>query len=261
MQQEIKDKFPNWCQDTDTDYNLVLSDDLDSLFSCIILNYIRRYEIKYFYNFNSYYVADNAIKGEKCIGVDADLINEKRCWGNHVTLTNNSANLNTIMNINQKNYIEKFCGSTLLTILSYYDCTDLSNLSEEAKMILLCIDSTFLGYWFKEGYYCKKYLKLLELDELIEVLERHTKQEFEDLNYKYNLKSKIYLGEDKQLHTRIKLDKLGELFPKLSFVLPKNKFIKKHDFKIVQSSYLQHTEDKIFSCARTYRNALRYSVI
>lgn len=260
MKKEIKEKFPKFLEE-DYNYNLCLSDDIDSFFSCIILNKLKGYEIKWFYNFNSIYFSTDYKEDTKCIAVDADLTNNRRCWGNHVTLENpNSANLNTIMGINCNNYTSKYCGSTLLEIISYYNI-NLSDLSEEQKMVLLAIDSTYLGYWFKNGYYCKKYLKLMELDCLLEVLSRHTKQEFKELDDKYNLnKGKIYI-KDGQLKTNIELDKLGELFPKLSFNLPQNTYKKKRNFEIVQNTYQIHEKEQIFSCARTYKNALRYSIL
>ncbi|NMM65538.1 hypothetical protein HBE96_23455 [Clostridium sp. P21] len=261
MKNEIKQKFPSWCNDTNTKYNLMLSDDLDSLFSCAILNKLFGYEIKWFYDFNNMYISDDNDNKTKSFAVDADMV-KYRCWGNHVTLNNpKAANINTIMGIGQSNYTEKFCGSTLLTILSYYSA-DLSELSEEQKMILLTIDSTYLGYWFKDGFYCKKYLKMMELDCLLDVLERHSKEEFKELDIKYNLnKGKIWVDIlDNTLHSDIQLDKLRELFPSLSFILPKNEFSTYKSFEIVQSAYLKHNREEVFSCARVYRNALRYSI-
>ncbi|MGU9539173.1 hypothetical protein ACQX0N_09355 [Clostridium tepidum] len=260
MKKDIKEKFPKWINE-DYNYNLCLSDDIDSFFSCLVLNKIKGYKIGWFYNFKSIYRSVD-IEKNKIISVDMDLCNNRRCWGNHVTLKNpNSANLNAILEISRYNYTEKYCGSTLLTILSYYN-VDISDLSEKQKMALLAIDSTYLGYWFKDGYYCKKYLKLMELDCLLEVLERHTKQEFKDIDIKYNLnKGKIYINKDGQIKTNIKLDKLQELFPNLSFSLPKNKFKRKREFKIIENCFLKHDEKQIFSCARTYKNALRYSIM
>lgn len=256
MKQELRNKFPEWCDDN-SNYSLMLSDDLDSLFSCIILNKLKGYEIKFFYDFSKIYVGDNATKG-KIIAIDADLTTG-RCWGNHVTINNpKSANINTVLGIGEHNYYTKYCGSTLLTILSYYNCT-LETLSEEAKMVLLAIDSTFLSYWFNNGYYCKKYLKLMEMEELLEVLKRHSKQEFEELNSKYNLKSKIHIDQDGHLQTNIKLEELGELL-NLSFILPLNTFNPYKEFKIVQSPYMKHNGGMVFSCARVYKNALRYSI-
>jgi len=263
LKQELKDKFPKWCQEDNICKinNMCLSDDLDSLFSCIILQRLFPHlKISGFYDFKTLYNTKELNKFDSNIfGVDMDLT-KGRCWGNHVTLHNpKSANINTVLGIGEHNYYTKYCGSTLLTILSYYNCNLLETLSEEAKMVLLAVDSTFLGYWFNNGYYCKKYLELMEMKELLLVLGRHSKQEFEKLNSKYNLKSKIYIDQNGYLQTNIKLEELGELF-NLSFILPKNKFSTYKEFKIVQSPCLKHNEGVVFSCARTYKNALRYSI-
>lgn len=259
MKKEIKEKFPSWCNDTNTKYNLMLSDDLDSLFSCIVLENLFGYKIKYFYNFNMMYTTKD-IEKQSSIAVDVDLT-YGRCWGNHVTLDNEySANLNTIQGIGEYDYYyKKYFGSTLLTILSYYD-VDLSILTEEQKMVLLAIDSTYLGYKNPKYRHIAEYWikDVLEFNELYEVLKRHTQEEFKDIIKKYNLDSKIIVNHDGQLNTSIKLDKLKELFPYLPFSLPKNKFEVYRKFQVIQSNQVTHID--VFSCARTYKNAFRYSI-
>lgn len=270
MIKEIREKYPQWCGNEETKFDLCLSDDLDSLFSCIILNKIRSYEVKYFYDFNNIYEKENHDRENiPCIGVDIDLIKGK-CWGNHVTMLSANdnynkqcANLNNILKINPNNYYTKFCGSTVLQIISYYNI-DTSNLSEEAKMILLCIDSTFLGYWFNNGQWCKKYLEMLELDDLLDVLYWHDKQEFEQINYRYNLKSKIYIDDDNgKLNTNIRLDKLEELFPNLSFVLPKINFECIHSFNYntkYNTNFNKNEIKNLFSFVVTGKNKAKYSI-
>ncbi|MCR1933881.1 hypothetical protein NSA27_04085 [Clostridium tepidum] len=258
MKKEIKQKFPSWINE-DTNYKMCLSDDLDSLFSCIILNKIKGYEIKYFYDFNSLYYIKTR-QTDKIIGVDMDLVNNKRCWGNHVTLENpNSANLNTIMGINRNNYTSKFAGSTLLTILSYYN-VDLSQCTEKQLEILISIDVAFKQYYFNKNLFKKYYCDILEYPIFSKIIEKHDKEYFYNIIKEYRLNEHIYI-KDNKLHTNIELDKLGELFPKLSFSLPKNEFKKKRDFKIIQNTYQKHEQEEIFSCARTYKNKLRYSIL
>lgn len=48
MKQEIKQKFPKWV-DNNKKYYMCLTDDLDSLMSCILLEQIKGYEISHFY--------------------------------------------------------------------------------------------------------------------------------------------------------------------------------------------------------------------
>lgn len=266
MKQEIKDKFPRWINN-DKKYYMCLTDDLDSLFSCKLLEQIKGYEITHFYSFNTLYRADTYKRNEyKLIGVDMDMA-EYSCWGNHVTGINNpnSANLNVIQNIGSNNYYSKYCGSVVLQIISYYNY-DISNLSDEAKMILLCIDSTFLMYGFNPNN-CKKWLvDILELSELYELCKKHTKQEFEQLQRTYNLKKKIFV-EDDELQTGIDLKGLNELF-NLSFILPKNNFIENLNFKDIGiSTYnynnfikkLHNDGNKVFTQAQTNKTFIKLS--
>ncbi|HCL4448319.1 TPA: hypothetical protein N2D16_003999 [Clostridium botulinum] len=260
MKQEILEKFPKFLED-DYNYNLCLSDDIDSFFSCLVLNKLKGYEIKWFYNFNSIYFSTDYKEDTKCIAVDADLTNNRRCWGNHVTLENpNSANLNTIMGINRNNYTSKFAGSTLLTILSYYN-VDLSDLSEKQLELLISIDVAFKQYYFNKNLFKKYYNDILEYPMFVDIIEKHDKDYFYNIIKEYKLNEHIYINEDGQLNTNIELGKLQELFPNLSFSLPQNTYKKKRDFKIIQSTYQKHEQEQIFSCARTYKDALRYSIL
>ena len=271
MQKEIKELFPEWTKKEEMEniQSLCLTDDIDSLFSSIVLKKIfPQLTIDAFYGFDCLFKTDTKIKS--IIGVDMELLNGK-CWGNHVTLLSaedkknkKCANLNTVINISRDNYYEKYCGSVLLQIISYYNL-DITKLTEEAKMILLCVDSTFLGYWFNNGYYCKKYLKILELDNLLEVLQKHSKADFELLNRKYNLKSKIYINNDGKLNTDIRLDKLKKLFPNLPFILPKKQFYFVKEYKNIGQATYRKTKKglsnkKIFSLAVTNKNFVKYSV-
>ncbi|WP_163289369.1 hypothetical protein [Clostridium sporogenes] len=259
MKKEIKEKFPKFLEE-DYNYSLCLSDDIDSFFSCLVLNKLKNYKIGWFYNFNSIYRAKDVEK-KKCIGVDMDLVNGKRCWGNHVTIENpNSANLNTILGISRYNYTEKFAGSTLLTILSYYN-VDLSQCTEKQLEVLISIDVAFKQYYFNQNLFKKYYNDILEYPMFAEIIEKHDKDYFYNIIKEYRLNEHIYINEDGKLKTNIELGKLQEVFPKLSFNLPKNEFKKKRDFEIIQSTWQEHEQNEIFSCARTYKNKLRYSIL
>ncbi|MDD2288020.1 MAG: hypothetical protein PHY55_04215, partial [Bacteroidales bacterium] len=103
MLQEIKSQFPAWCSDNTTPFSLTLSDDLDSLLSCYLLEQIKGYPIHYFYDFKNLSKIENA--NRQSIGIDIDLVNGK-CWGNHLTFQSlgdifniECANLNTVCKI------------------------------------------------------------------------------------------------------------------------------------------------------------------
>lgn len=269
MNKEIKKNFPAWV-DSDKKYYMCLTDDIDSLFSCILLQQIKEYEISHFYSFSRLYRGNDFKSNLKLCGIDMDL-NVGRCWGNHTTLNynENSANINVIKGINQNTYYSKYAGSTALEIISYYDY-DISNLTEEALMVLLCIDGMYIPFFpWKIDFSGtqRKYLKDMKLDILIDVAEKHTKQEFINVIEKYKLNKKIFMSEDGELKTSIDLKALSELF-NLLFILPKNRFgvtntytdkgLSLYQFSQFKKDLAEHG-GKIFTQAFTNKNYIKFS--
>lgn len=266
MKKEIKNKYPEWIKDNNK-YYMCLTDDLDSYFSCLLLQQIKGYEISHFYTFSKLYKADGYVNNVKICGIDMDLL-KGRCWSNHVTKINNpkSANLNVIQNIGINNYYSKYCGSTLLQIISYYDY-DISDLSDEAKMVLLCVDSTFLMYGFNEEN-CKHWLvDILNLPDMFQLCKEHSREEFKQLIDKYNLKNKIYVDEYGELKTGIDLEGLSNLFD-LPFLLPRNKLTEISAYGNVGMDYYKYNNFKnkleenggaIFSQALVSKNYIKLS--
>ncbi|ADL08043.1 hypothetical protein [Thermosediminibacter oceani] len=257
MRAEYKAKFPEWTK-SDKYFDLCLSNDIDSLFSCKLLEKVKGYKINYFYDFNCLYKTENAIN--EAIAVDIDLIRGK-CWGNHVTPFYNpeAANLNIIDSISHENYFDKYAGSTLLEIWSYYDIP--LPQSEEAKMILLAIDSFYLGYYsqyFNDIISHAHYLNVLEMKEFEEILSRYKPKDFEEVKKKYNLNGKIWIDKDKKLASDIRLAELSELFD-LDLTLPDIEFLPYYYF-IPQTAKISTIGGKIFSAALVGRNKIKYSV-
>ncbi|GBF32258.1 hypothetical protein DCCM_0451 [Desulfocucumis palustris] len=273
MKLNIKEKFPEWVHDTKY-YDLILSNDLDSFFSCQLLEMVKGWKPNYFnYNFSAMGLTEFA-DGNENIGVDFSLCNSK-CFDNHVVMMNSnddynyqSANFNIIDEISRENYFSKYCGSTLLTIWSLYDVP--LPATEEAKMILLCIDSTFKGFY--SGYPLpkkanRKYLvDYMDFPELYECLQRHKQYEFSNLISKYNLAGKISLKKG-FLHTDIDLEALRKVF-NLPFLLPENKFYKKEEYEnnamsLPKGNYSWSKDDiseEMYSVALTRRDYLNYSI-
>lgn len=261
MNRYAKQLFPDWVKDM-REYDLILSSDIDSLMSCIFLEKIKRYKINYFFNFNSIYRANEP--KNPVIGIDVDLKNLK-CWGNHYTRNAgyhnaNSANLNNII---VNDYYAKYAGSTLLEIISYYEY-DISQLGEEAKMVLLAIDSAYLGYYSKnfKDVHKKWFINVLQLKDLYLLLTRHTGNDFKDIIEKYNLKGKIWIDKEGYLQTNIKLDELSKVF-EFPIELPKPKFIKSRDFQYEireADNLININTEKIVSVARTRLNEVKISI-
>jgi len=274
MNSKIKEKLPKWVNDNKY-YDLTLSNDLDSLFGCEILKQVKGWNINYFNSdFTSLGITENA-NGNSPIGVDLSLSNGK-CFDNHVVLMNEydwyngeSVNFNIIDNIHRENYFDKYCGSTLLMIWSLYDIP--LPASDEGKMILLCIDSTYKGFyspWPKPRVANKKYLiDYMQFPELYQIQQKYEQNDFKKLNSKYNLNGKIYL-KDGYLHTDIDLEALREIFD-LPFLLPKNRLYQKEKYKTYVSSlpkgnyniFKDDINNDMYSVALTKRDFINYSVL
>jgi len=281
MKAIYKQKLPIWVNTLNKDYKLLLSDDLDSLLSALILKELFGCEVNSFYSFSKLYKTTNPLLQEgEVVGVDLALTGDTKTFDNHVirlgehfTTNPNSINCNTLFNVyaGGTQYHKKYAGSTLLTILSLYN-VDLSKLSDEAKRILLCIDSTFLGFYSSyqaDRNACKFFLtEVLELDVLYETLERTTKEEFREIQKKYNLSAKITINKDGKLKTNCNLFyiSLGLEFEIFDWIgLPKDTFQLKKTFKnaydtILNIKNLIADGVKIFSMACTSKFYVSFSM-
>jgi len=270
MQQKLKEKFPEWCFEFKQGQNtLCLTDDLDSLLGCAIEKYVKGNDINYFYNFNKLYVADE-LDERKAIGIDLAL-HEGRAWCNHVVriaendyVNPKTANINALLNVHSGNYFKKYAMSTALMMWSFYDLP--LPKSKEVKMLLLAIDSGYLGHYddrFKEIH--TKYLKLLGFEELIDLLNNTSKFEFEMLQSKYRTKAKIQLNSDGYLQTTLPLAELQGFFD-IPLELPTHQFTLRNQFNDSMGSTLNvrskaQIDKTIISFALTGRNKFKYTYI
>lgn len=270
MQQKLKKRFPEWCFDFTQGQNaLMLTDDLDSLVGCSIEKYVKGNDINYFYNFNKLFVADKSDK-RKAIGIDLAL-HKGKSWCNHVVRINKddyvnpqTANINVINNIHSGNYFDKYAMSTALLMWSFYDLP--LPKTKEGKMLLLCIDSGFLGHYdnrFKDIH--TAYLELLELNELIDLLNNTSKFEFEMLQSKYKTKAKIKLNNDGYLQTNLPLADLQGFFD-MPLKLPRQKFELMIQFNDTTGSTYQiksknQINKQIISFALTGRNKFKFTYV
>lgn len=256
-----------------TQYDLILSDDLDSLASCMVLKYIKDWDIQYFYRFDGMGKAKSATN--EAVGVDIALCKGKT-FDNHVTklhkddaMNPESINLNCMADICRDNYFTKYCGSTLLTIWSLFDLPIPE--SDEGKMILLCIDSTYLGFY--SGYpndrnANKHYLcDVLGLDELYDFQKDHKQMEYKAINKKYNLDAKIKSSKG-ILSTDIDLDAVSKEIG-IPLILPDKNFYWHKKFSNNKTpiydnrkntTKLKDIVENPFSVAVTGRDFFNYSV-
>lgn len=268
------EQIPKWYTSEVTQFDLILSDDIDSLSSCEVISQAKGWNIEYFYNFNGIGTTRNGTN-EK-VGVDIALCKGKT-FDNHVVMLNRddefnpeSINPNIINQLSRGNYTTKYSGSTLLLVWSLYN-RPLPK-SEEGKMILLAIDSTYKGFYnynptFRNAN--KYYLcDMLGLDELYECQQRHTQSEFEKVKRKYNLTSKI-VADKGVLSTGLKLDEISEEI-ELDIQLPTDKFYKYELYETYEDILSPNTRHSMgiedlsnipFSLAVTYNDTVKYSCL
>ncbi|WP_233129862.1 hypothetical protein [Domibacillus epiphyticus] len=246
----------------------ILQGDLDSLLGCAIEKFVKGNEINYFYDFNKLYVADRTNE-KKAIGIDLAL-HKGSSWCNHVIRINpddyvnpKTANINAINNISSRNYFDKYAGSTALMMWSYYGLK-LPD-TEEGKMLLLCIDSGFLGHYdsrFKRVH--NKYLKEMGFEELIDLLEHKQKSDFVKLQQDYKTKTNIVVNNEGYLTTLLPLDKLSVAFG-IPLELPTQKFTLKNKFESGKG-HVAHTKSKgeidgLISFALTGKYEFKYTAV
>lgn len=264
----MKNRFPEWTREKG-DYHLCLSNDIDSLLSCVILNQLHGYEIKYFYDFKNVYACEMD-QHKEVLGVDIAFTHSRnyKTWDNHVTAISdndtfnpNSANLNTVQRISRDNYSSKYAGSTLLQIMAYYNV--LFPTDREALLVLLAIDSSYLGHYnmyFKNTH--NEWFKDMGLHALIDLLNDEKEQAFIDVARKYNLKSEINVPRG-TLKTNIDLKGLSNLFgfdialPESTFEIRKELSLGKYDMKY--NPIPQVKPDGLFSMALTSKNFIMYT--
>lgn len=277
MKKELKEKFPKWIENGEKN-GLILSDDIDSLMCYIFLRDNFDYQIRYFYDVNGENYTHKIYKQENykynknienVIAIDLALEGCK-CWDNHIVKVNkndtynkNSANLNAIDNICNSNYTDKWCVSTYITMLSYYN-VDIKNWTRDQLAILCSIDGLY--YPFLKNYssridfrsIARKHLKQLEYEFL---------EEFIDNNLDYILKikkdlkldSKIKINKNGYFETDLDLKKLSEIF-KTDISLTKDKceltqvlhkqFIRNKDKQYIKDTYCKNKKMRNFALVK-----------
>lgn len=263
MQKQLKEKFPQWSKEKQIGYYMAGTDDLDSQATQSILNQVFGYEQNMYVTREGIYMIDRTQKNH--IGVDLACLGTRYTYDNHVTLRDsksivnpNSANVNAIEGITSQNYFDKCATSTLLQVMSLLDIP--LPPTEEGKMFLLSIDSSHFGHYddrFKKVH--NNWLELLGLEELIDVCNRHTKDEisnmrkgeyltFRDGHLTYNAEYKAWA--EKHLGYEIYLPQ--EQFTKVSNLITEYK----SPYEIED---VTHGDKYMFSCAFTGKRKLSYT--
>ena len=206
MKTELMNHFSGWCLDFAShpeNYYLVLSDDMDSFYSCKYLKKRFNAEIGGYYAFGKgLFLTEKAKKENRnLIYVDCSVVRDGvMCFDNHRTLFTNHMAINPNMitdRASSDNYFKKYCGSTLMLLYALYH----GELSDLEKDFVIAIDGFYIGWYRENGRFRnvnQYWLDMLDLSEsLTPVLEKHDMQYYIDLIAKYQLKEKIFIKKNK----------------------------------------------------------------
>jgi len=254
MNKQLLDKFPTWYRDIDKDkYYMVLSNDFDSYYSCVILHQLFGVQIGGYFSLNDgLYLNPERVKGKEPIYVDLSITHGK-CFDNHMTFIKNPECINP--NIIAKDYYHKYNGSTLSFLIALYE-RDLSKYSQKQLNAMIVIDGWDAGYYKYNGKFRDvmiNWMKLFELDKyLLPILQEHEdRQYFFDFINHYHLNEKIIM-QDNHLHCNVKTHIPSCKF-KLAYKVRRDNFSR----YTVENIYI-NSADSIITTAETYRN--QYSI-
>ena len=234
---DLRKTFPTWVND-DIQRDMILTDDIDSLMSCIVLNKLKGYEIRYFYDC-SYTKISQAIYTDvnintntnvnEIVGVDFALEGYKT-WDNHVTRITSedtyntlSANLNNC--ITRNSYYSKYLVSTFFTICWYYGI-DFTKWNTYQLLILCAVDGMYHAFKEENRRFrttARRHFKELQVEFLSDFIQYNLKdiiQIEKDLNLKHG---KIKVNDEGYLITDIDLCWLSKIF-NMPIELPTSQF-------------------------------------
>lgn len=196
----IKEKN-GWFFDKDFKCNLVLTDDLDSILSALLLmQYRPEWHIGFFFDFNTgMYSEAWCDESLPLVGVDLSAIDMK-CISNHVTALDEDdyvnlkdINLNYIgKKITVSNYHSKYNLNTLCLV---YSLLGLHPQSNDESALLLLPDSSFQAHYanpsYKDSYIQKQILDIMDLNELQALMDKTEKNKFYEAQDYYRIRSKF----------------------------------------------------------------------
>ena len=199
MREELLNKLPTWYKNINKNkYYLILSNDMDSFYSCQLLHKKFGVQIGGFFDINNGFYVDRAIaKGKEPIGVDLSLTHGK-CFDNHFTMLKNPQAINPNVIIND--YYKKYNGSTFAFLLALYNI-NLHKFNDLQTGVTIALDGWNAGYYKYNGKFRDVTINwtiLFEIDDVIlPFLAKHDKQYFADLNDKYHVNTQISVQNGK----------------------------------------------------------------
>lgn len=275
MKQEFLNKIKEengWFFDENFECNIILSDDLDSLLSFLLISEYRPlWHIGYFFNFNNLYKKEGTNEDLPTVGIDLSLCSG-RCISNHVTslggeYNSEDINLNNICNVSLKNYHEKYNLSTFLLI---YSLLGLSPRNNQEMGVALSVDSGYLPF-----YQPKNYLDSYEqFKYLYDIMEQHDmwrfqtytdKNKFIDAIEILDLKSKLLVDNNGNLKLNMDVDldricRILNIFFKPEIL--QGSFLLQQKFKSYRdTTNSNYNKEYIYSFAITSSRTVKYSKV
>ena len=273
---EYLEKVPDWYKSNE-EQDLVLSDDIDSLVTVSILKSVKsNWHVNYFYDFNTLFINEGIIdcknKIQRRIWCDVACLRQEKCFDNHISrkyttdIKNNLCiNPNLIADVSAYHYTDKYAGSTALLVWSLYNIP--LPKTEEGKMLLLAIDSTFKGFYDSRFTDRNRFFlcDVLGLEELYEVEQRHTISEFYQIISKYGLSAKIRCVDGK-LETKLDLETIGELLDVKLILDVENNYIgyvafEERTANMCGVGSVKDLSKGLVTLAFTFRNNAKYSIV
>lgn len=196
MEQQLLQKLPQWyCDISPDDYYLILTNDMDSYYSCRILQKCANINIGGFYSFDGgLYLNMDYATGREPIYVDLSIAKGK-AFDNHYTFIRNPESVNP--NVIKRPYFKKYNGGTLPFVSVLFD--DYHNYTEYQWTTILAVDSFYYGYYNKEGAFRDinvYWFNLLGItDYVVPILERKTADDFAKFIEKDGLNEQIYIND------------------------------------------------------------------
>ena len=196
MERQLLQKLPQWYRNiSPQNHYLVLTNDMDSYYSCRILSRCTNIDIGGFYSFNGGLYLDLAnTKDKEPIYVDLS-VTKGKTLDNHYTFICNPEAINP--NVIKRPYYRKYNGGTLPLVSVLYD--DFNSYTEYQWMTLLAVDSFYYGYYNKDGAFREINVYWYDMlgitDYVIPILERNTADSFAKFIEQEGLNEEIYVNE------------------------------------------------------------------
>lgn len=270
-------RSPNWWQDIIAQpekYFLVLTDDMDSYFSCKFLTDMTygELEIGAFFDYNDGLYFSAKTKNDFDIGlkmpvfVDCGMVAKGYCtFNNHrvpqILKNHNEININCLNYVNNEmgNYSWKYPGSTYMMLHFLYN-RRISTYSHAQKIELLSIDSFYIGYYKDSGKFSHVNKKWLErmgyLNDLAPILANKDQKFFHEFIIAENLDAKITIDKTGKLHTLYEdADLPKDRFEKIQSV----KCVKNLD-KEMLANLTEDQKQKIVTISEVYKDMFILSI-